>query len=560
MNRKQLKAEVIKCGRDPAYFIRNYVKIQHPVRGLLPFDLYEYQAELLESYEEHRFNVILKARQLGISEVTAAYATWLMLFRRDKNILVMATKKDTSKNIIRKVATAIRNLPPWLMLARVVTDNVFSIELSTGSRIKAVSSAKDAGRSEAVSLLIIDEAAHIDNMEEIWTGIRPTITTGGKVVVLSTPKGTGNMFHKTFVQAEANENDFFPTTLMWHLHPERVVNKEGIPDLEDDAMRPGFKTSSWFREETKGMDPREIAQELECNFNASGDNFIHSDYLDAIKNSTIDVPTSFDHIDRKIHIWAPPTRGTDYFISADVARGDASDYSACHVFRVSDMSQVAEYKGKIPTDKYAQLLVNLGIKYNGAMLAVENNNVGFACLEHIKLLEYENLYFSPKSQFDEGQSFNMALPMPDSAKYVPGYTTSPRTRPLILAKLEEYIRLGKIVVRSERLLEELRKFIWKNGRPEASVGSNDDLVMGAAIGCMLHNSHFASSYMTEEVSKIMLSQISYNTTDNSQIPGASKNPDFTKSNSRTVLERHNPYDLTLPDGSIENIGWLIGKG
>ena len=118
MNRKQLKAEVIKCGRDPAYFIRKYVKIQHPVRGLLPFDLYDYQDKLLECYEEHRFNVILKARQLGISEVTAAYATWLMLFRRDKNILVMATKKDTSKNIIRKVATAIKNLPPWLMLSK----------------------------------------------------------------------------------------------------------------------------------------------------------------------------------------------------------------------------------------------------------------------------------------------------------------------------------------------------------------------------------------------------------------------------------------------------------
>lgn len=524
---------------------------------MISFDLFDYQDELLQLYEEHRFNVVLKARQLGISEITAAYATWLMLFRRDKNIVVMATKKDVAKNIIRKVATAIKNLPQWLMLSKVITDNVFSIELSTGSRIKAVSTAKDAGRSEAVSLLIVDEAAHIEGMDKIWTGIRGTVQAGGKVTVLSTPLGTGNMFHKTFVQAEKFENDFHPTTLMWWLHPERVVNEDGIPDLEDDLLRPGFKTSSWFRNETRGMDPREIAQELECNFNASGDNFINADLLDKIKNETIDIPVAFNHSDRNLHVWVPATKGTQYFITADVARGDSSDYSAAHVFRIEDMSQCAEYKGKLSTDDFAKLLVNLASEYNYGMLVVENNNIGFACLEHIKLLEYENLYFSPKSQFDEGQAFNMVLPMPDDKKFVPGFTTSERTRPILLAKFEEYIRLGKIVIRSERILEELRKFIWKNGRPQAQTGYNDDLTMSAAIACYLHSSHFASTYMTEELSKIMLEQISYSRTDNTQIPGATKNPDFTKSNSRTVLERRNPYDITLPDGSIENIGWLI---
>ncbi len=146
-NAEALKAEIIRCGKDPHYFINTYVRIQHPVRGLIPFRTFDYQDQLVRDYMAHRFNVILKSRQIGISEITASYAAWLMLFHRNKNILVMATKADTAKNIIKKVRVALHRIPDWLRIADVVGDNKLSVELSNGSQCKAISSSDDAGRS-----------------------------------------------------------------------------------------------------------------------------------------------------------------------------------------------------------------------------------------------------------------------------------------------------------------------------------------------------------------------------------------------------------------------------
>ena len=141
-----------------------------------------------------RFTVILKARQLGISTITAAYCVWLMLFHRDKNVLVIATKFATAANLVKKVKNIMKNLPPWLQVATISIDNRTSFELSNGSQIKAASTSGDAGRSEALSLLVIDEAAHVDGLKELWTGLYPTLSTGGRCIALSTPNGVGNWF------------------------------------------------------------------------------------------------------------------------------------------------------------------------------------------------------------------------------------------------------------------------------------------------------------------------------------------------------------------------------
>ena len=552
MNKKSLKTEIVKCGRDPDYFIRKYIRIQHPVRGLIAFDLFDYQSDLVRSYQDNRFNVILKARQLGISEATAAYALWLMLFRRDKNILVVATKRDTAKNIIRKVATAIKNLPKWLMLADVVKDNVFSIELNTGSRISAASSSKDAGRSEAVSLLILDEAAHIDKMDELWTGLLPTVQAGGKVIVLSTPKGVGNTFHEIYEKALLKENDFYPTKLMWWLHPERQVN------LRDDPMRPGFKLSDWYDSATRPMSPREIAQELECNFNASGDSVISAESMDWIQENTVVHPFMFEYVDRNLHVFKSPEPWDRYFISADVARGDGKDFSAAHVWDVEKMEQVAEYKGKIPPDEFGELLCRMGSDYNGAIIVVENNSMGLSCLDRIRLNEYHSVYYSQKSDFRPGEVVNTAVYHPPMDKLVPGFTTSSKTRPLILAKFEEFVRKRMIIIKSSRTLDEMRKWIWHNSRAEAQTNYNDDLVMSAAIGCWIRETFLAPGFMNEEINLVMLSGTVLDRTDNVMIPGATKDPRFVKMNERLATAQHqNMYKITVAPGVVMDLSWLI---
>ena len=167
LTKQEIVKEIVKAGKDPVYFTINYCRISHPQKGLIPFKAYDYQQELLRNFNDYRFNVILKARQLGISTISAAYIAWLMLFHRDKNILVVATKLQTATNLVKKVKAIIKNLPDWMRISDIQVDNRTSFELSNGSQIKGSSTSGDAGRSEALSLLVIDEAAHIENLEAI---------------------------------------------------------------------------------------------------------------------------------------------------------------------------------------------------------------------------------------------------------------------------------------------------------------------------------------------------------------------------------------------------------
>ena len=208
LTKEQVLKEVVKSGKDPVYFINNYAKISHPQYGLIPFTTYDFQTKLLENFNDHRFNVILKARQLGISTITAGYIAWLMMFHKEKNVLVIATQFKTASNLVKKVKSIHKNLPEWMKIARISIDNRTSFELSNGSQIKATSTSGDAGRSEALSLLVIDEAAHVEGLEELWTGLYPTLSTGGRCIALSTPNGVGNWFHKTYTEAEQGINDF----------------------------------------------------------------------------------------------------------------------------------------------------------------------------------------------------------------------------------------------------------------------------------------------------------------------------------------------------------------
>lgn len=554
ITKQNLRDEIIRCGKDPCYFIRTYVKIKHPVKGLIPFKMYDYQEELVNDYESNRFNIVLKARQLGISEVTAAYATWLMLFHREKNIIVMASKAETAKNIIRKVGTALKKLPKWLMLADVTTDNKLSIELSNGSRCAAIATSEDAGRSEAVSFLIIDEAAFIQRFDELWTGLYSTIAAGGRATILSTPNGVGNKFHQLCVDAQDGKNEFKFHQFMWWAHPERI---EG---LRDDPDRPGFKTSGWFEKEVKGanMSPREVAQELECNFNASGDTVLTAEQLRNIESACLP-PVDMQLVDRGLFIWSPPVEGGRYLVSCDVARGDGRDNSAAHVWDIRSMTQVAEYYGKVPVEEFAKILCDLGRQYLGALLVVENSSIGLACLEHIIAFGYDNLYYSRRGDQRPGEAVNSRWGTNDP-DLVPGFTTSSKNRPLMLSKLEEYVRKKNIQIRSRRFYEELKTFVWNNGRGEATRGKNDDLVMAAAIGVWMKDTFLATSFATSQMQQQMLSSMSMNRTYNNQIQGASKNPRDIVPVSMGTQRRIPESKIRMPHGVDVDLSWLISKG
>ena len=482
LSKKEVIAEIVKAGKDPVYFANQYAKISHPLHGLIPFDMYEFQEDSLRAFKDNRFNIILKARQLGISTTVAAYVCWLMLFHRDKNILVVATKLGTAANLVKKSKAIYKNLPSWLRIATIEIDNRNSFELSNGSQVKASSTSGDAGRSEALSLLVVDEAAIVEGLDEMWAGLYPTLSTGGTCIALSTPYGVGNWFHKNYIEAEEGKNDFNPIKLPWDVHPER--------------------DEEWFKKETRNMSKREIAQELECNFNASGETVIHGDDLKIILEN-VSEPIHKTGFDRNYWIWEPPRDDKTYIAIADVARGDGSDYSVCQIFDVQTMTQVAEYQGKITPDMFAPQLFAMSSEYNNALLIIENNSFGIGVLSKMRDLQYSNIYFSVKSTheyIDEATA--------DAIGGVPGFTMSMKTRPLVIAKFEEFVRNKLIKINSKRLANEVKTFVWHNGRAQGMRGYNDDLVIATSIGCWVRDTALVVNKRDIEYKKAMISGMS----------------------------------------------------
>ena len=496
LSKKDLVKEIVTCGKNPTYFLDTYCKISHPTKGQIPFKTWDFQKELLQKFNDYRNNVILKSRQLGISTITAGYVVWLMLFHRDKNILVVATKFGTAANLVKKVKAMIKTLPPWFdQIAQIAVDNRSSFVLNNGSEIKASTTSVDAGRSEALSLLVIDEAAHVENLDELWAALQPTMAAGGRCVALSSPNGVGNWFHKTYIGAETGENNFHPTILHWSVHPDR------------DKL--------WFEETTRNLSRRKVAQEYECCFNASGETVIHPDNLNVIEK-TCRAPEHQTGFDRNFWIWKEYNPEGKYLTIGDTARGDGQDYSVFHIFETNTMEQVAEYRGKPTTDLFSRILFDTGKEYGDAMVVVENNNIGFSVLEKLIDAKYPNLYFSTKGTHEFIEQYEAE----NISNSVPGFTTSQKTRPLIVAKMEEFIRNNLITINSARTFQELKTFIWKNGRPEAQRGYNDDLVMSLAIGCWVRDTVLQECTRDLQYKRAFLnSMVVANTKLNTTIPG-----------------------------------------
>jgi hypothetical protein len=523
--KKAIQREYLKCVEDPIYFLKKYSIIQHPQKGKIKFNLYDFQAKTLDELIKNQYSIILKSRQLGISTLTAGYSLWLMLFFQDKNILVIAKDKGAAKNLVTKVRVMFHNLPSWLK-TKVDEDNKLSFRLANGSQIKAVAATPEAGRSEALSMLVLDEAAFIPAVETIWTAAQQTLATGGQCVVLSTPNGVGNWFHKMWVDATDGINDFAFIELPWQRHPDR-----------DQA---------WRDEQDKALGPTMAAQECDANFLTSGDSIVDPAILQWYKENLVKEPIERGGIDKNLWIWDYPDYSKEYIVVADVARGDGSDYSATQVFEIESLNQVAEYKGQLSTTDYGNFLIELATKYNDALLIVENNNVGWATLQTIIDRGYKNLFYQSKDlQYVDTEHRTEGNRYASQDKnMIPGFTTSKKTRPLVIAKMEEYTREKMISIRSSRLVEELFVFIYHNGRAEAMSGYNDDLVMSFGIALWIRDTALRLKKENDDYQRSMLGSF---LNSNGYDDGFS---------SGQIKPKDNPWEVEIA-GEKENLNWLL---
>ena len=518
-----IKQELIKCKQDPAYFMKKYYTIQHPTKGRMSFGLYVFQEKLLRLFEREDYLIINKSRQLGISTLSSAYSLWMMLFNQDKNILVLATTQATAKNLVTKVRFAYENLPTWMKLPT-LEHNRLSLRLKNGSQIKAVSAATDSARSEAVSLLIIDEAAFIDRIDDIFTAAQQTLATGGKCIALSTPNGVGNWFHTTFTQAQMSENKFTPVSLPWTVHPEREA--------------------SWREEQTKQLGVRAAAQECDCDFSTSGDTVLEPDTINWYDTTYVAEPIERRGIDKNYWLWAYPESTKTYMVVADVARGDGKDYSTYHVVDIEDLSQVAEYKAQLPTKDFAHMLVAVATEWNDALLVVENSGIGWDVVTTIEERGYQNLYYSPRSEMVGTQIDQYISKFEKGDGMVPGFSMNLKTRPLVIEKMRSFMEEKSVVVKSQRLLNELRVFIWKNQKPQAMYGYNDDLVMPWSVGLFLRDT------------ALRFRQTAYNLTYASLSNFSKANQGYQVYSGNDSIT-NNPWQMDTGQGGPVDLTWLI---
>ena len=226
-------------------------------------------------------------------------------------------------------------------------------------------------------------------------------------------------------------------------------------------------------------------------------------------------------------------------VVADVARGDGKDFSGCHVLDILTNTQVAEYKGQLPPKDFGFFLTGLATEYNNAMLVVENANIGWATLDAIQSRGYKNLYHSTKSDQFSAESYLRAYE--GNSEMVPGFTMSMRTRPLCINKFREFIGDKSVTIRSKRLLEEMKVFIWKNGRPEAQSGYNDDLVMPFGVGMFLRDTSLKFQQQSLDMARATLGSVKSTTS-------------YSGGYSSTTV--NNPYTQEI-GGKNESIKWLL---
>ncbi len=274
----------------------------------------------------------------------------------------------------------------------------------------------------------------------------------------------GNFFHQQWVSATSGDSDFNPIFLNWEVHPER--------DQE------------WRDAQTKGQGEQEARQEHDCDFIASGNTVIDGDLIQWYRQTFECEPNEKTGLSGQVWVWEYPDYSKQYVVCADVARGDASDKSAFHVIELDSVTQVAEFKGLLGTKEFAHRLMAVSSEYNNALLVIENSNVGWAVLQEVIDRGYQNLFYMT----EDLKYIDPNLPQMKNKfrqvenKMVPGFTTSQRTRPLIISKLDQYMNDRSVTINSKRTFDELEVFIWKNGRGEAMDGYNDDLVISLAIG------------------------------------------------------------------------------
>ena len=477
--------EYIKCAKDPVYFAENYIKIVNVDRGLMPFEMWDFQKEMIKLYHENRFSITKCPRQVGKTTTSVAYLLWLTLFTDTQTVAVLANKGSLARDILAKYQLAYENLPMWLQQG-VVTWNKGNVELENGSKIIAASTSSSAIRGGSFNCVFLDEFGFVPNniAEEFFNSVYPVISSGktSKIIIVSTPNGM-NLFYKLWMDAITGKNNYKTFEIHWSM----------VPGRDED----------WKEETIRNTSERQFSQEFLCEFLGSSNTLISGRKLQQIAHRD----PSFVH--DMVRIYESPVKEDGeknlkdhlYCIMVDVAEGKGLDSSAFQVIDMTAMPyrQVAAYSSSsISPILFPTVIYNTARMYNDAYILVEVNNTNQIAETLHADFEYENLW-----KVHTGNKKPQQLSTGFARGVQMGVKMSPQVKRIGCTNLRSLVEADKLILQDFNTYSELTTFIAQKNSWSAESGANDDMVMCLVMFAWVTTQKYFREIVNHDIRKQM---------------------------------------------------------
>jgi len=462
--KKQIQ-EVVKCLESPKYFIENYLKIVTIDKGLVPFEMYDFQRKMVDTFHDNRFTICKLPRQSGKSTIIVSYLLHYVLFNDNVNVAILANKSSTARDLLGRLQLAYEHLPKWMQQG-VLNWNKGSLELENGSRIVAASTSSSAVRGSTFNIIFLDEFAYVPNniAEEFFSSVYPTISSGksSKVMIVSTPHGM-NMFYKMWIDATNKNNNFVPVEVHWSEVPGR--------------------DEKWKEETIKNTSEAQFQTEFECEFLGSVDTLINAS---KIKTMPVVEPKRSGGLD----VYEMPKKNHLYTMTVDVSRGLTNDYSAFCVIDCTSAPYkvVAKFRdNEIKPLVFPSIIERVAKHYNKAFILVEINDLGQQVADNLQFeLEYDNMMMVTQ----RGRSGQVLGGGFSGRGNQLGLRMTKGTKKIGTSNLKSLIEGDKLIIQDFDIISELSTFIARGKSFEAESGATDDLVMCLVIFSWLANQRY----------------------------------------------------------------------
>lgn len=455
----------VKCS-DPNYFMRNFYYIQHPTKGKVLYQPFKYQEDFINICNNYVHSIALLPRQSGKTTCVAGYLLWYAMFIPDSTVLIAAHKYQGAQEIMQRIRMGYEFCPDFIR-AGVTTYNKGSIEFENGSRIVSQTTTENTGRGMSISCLFLDEFAFVRNSvaKEFWASIVPTLSTGGKSIITSTPNSDEDQFWEIWRDANKTQDEF---------GEDRDIGRNGYKAFKAEWWEHPDRGEKWAEDQKSKLGEEKFSREILCNPMIYDETLISPSKLLDLRHQEPLFKQG------QVKWFKKPSKDHSYVVSLDPSLGTGGDFAAIQVFELPEMEQVAEWQhnktriqGQIKVIKeILEFIFSVVGEENDIYYSIENNTVGEAGLVAISEIGEENLrgvFLSEPKRIGNVRSFRK------------GFNTTQRSKIAACSKLKNWVERDKMIIHSKNFISELKTFVSNGGSFAAKSGETDDLVMSAIL-------------------------------------------------------------------------------